>query len=667
MSTIDNDLSDEERAKLHEDAAGSEPKPERTPTADDVMAMIKALPDLGVVPRARLDPVLDAIAATDPLERDQLVAELRTKVRRTIKAGTIDEAIATRCNVVLDDDVDGSESTSTTDNGDADEASAEEMAKITRRCMEDGRSAIFCGHDEAATVDKAIEALIKRAPWIFSRDGRLVTVRNARIVELSVENVRYTLNRVATFVDAQHAKLKLIVGPPHRIDAMVHARGIYPGMRELVGVATTPILHSDGSTFTTPGEYDPETQQVYVPAHRYPAIPEALPTLAEAKVAAAEVLEMFADFPARERCDRAAILALVLTMVGRRRVGGPAPAFVVVANAPRVGKGKLVATAGAISYGTMTSVIPQQKSDEELEKKIVGLLRAGRRHIAFDNLMQFGGPLIDALLTSTAWDGRTLGTSEVGTYDVSGTVITATANNMRYVGDAAQRVLPIRLHTDSPHPELLEFERKLPDAAIRDHVRLHVAALTVLRYGLTLTGTVKTWGSFERWCVIRRTVIEVLGADPCDTRTEDDAADETAQVLAMLLEAIYGLGAGMEWTATQLLEKARGKRDKREEGKPGEWIEQPNEALNEALSNLLGDLRRAPVNVAHALNPHKGRKVDLGGGCLAALASRKLHGVVQWSVKMTVSTTGADPEGTVGELPAEEVAEAPAAEVPSPP
>lgn len=49
--------------------------------------------------------------------------------------------------------------------------------------------------------------------------------------------------------------------------------------------------------------------------------------------------------------DKAAVLALVLTLAARRQVDGPTPAFMVSAGAPTAGKSKVIETALSIGLG----------------------------------------------------------------------------------------------------------------------------------------------------------------------------------------------------------------------------------------------------------------------------------------------------------------------------
>jgi hypothetical protein len=643
MSTIDSDLTDEERAKLRAAAgptadANADPKP--ASTADEVMKLIQELPDVDIIPSDQLTPVFELIARCEPLLRDQLAAILKAKIRG-LRARTIDEEIDKRLpdgattGAVADDDA---SSDVADDDG---EISDEAIARTTRRCMEAGRPAIFCTDDESKIVNDAINAIAKCAPWIFARDGKLVQVRKGRIVELTEKQVRYTLGCVATFVDATTQKLKVIRGVPNYVDAMVHQRGYYPDMRELAGVATTPILHADGSVFAEPlgidretkqlRGYDATTRKVYRPTHAYPPIPEAAPTRAEAIRAAFEVMVVFNDFPFRTPADRAAALALVVTLIGRHLVDGSAPGFVAEANIAGAGKGKLVKTCAAIAYGKRIADSPKISSEEELEKRVITFLRAGLTHIPFDNVDKIGGGVLDALLTSDRFLGRRFGTHDMLDLDAHVT-ITVTGNNLTYEGDAKRRVLPIRMLSDEARPEERSgFAYGLPNHAIEHHVRLHCAALTVLRYGLGLTGPVPTWGSYEAWCeVIRRTVIEVTGVDPCDTRIEVAKSDLAGESLVALIEALEAHQVGRTWTSTQILTLVRGERQ--DDGRID--VNTIDPVVAEAIGGLLGEARPSTVAIGRELAKYQRRVVEMGDGGQARIVRAQARtNMAMWCIE----------------------------------
>jgi len=339
---------------------------------------------------------------------------------------------------------------------------------------------------------------------------------------------------------------------PSTLPAMVHSAGTYPGIRPLRGISPVPIIHADGSVFAKPGQYDPTTALAYCPTQTYPEISVQGPSLEEAKIAAQEVLIVFDDFPFQAEADKAAVVALILTLIARHLVEGPTPAFMVKANVPGAGKGKVIETAVAIALGTEVAIMTPTDDDMEDRKQITACLRAGDRVIAFDNVLKFGGAVWDGLLTSTKWSGRNLGKTEQLKLPVNA-VVTVTSNGCRLIGDAGRRMLPIRLHTDEPHPELRsDFKAELPRDAIARHPHLFMCALTILHYGLTLTGNPGYWGSYESWCrIVRRTVTAVL-TDPCATRDEIENSDETLNTLRSLLSTICALGDRKEWTSSDL-------------------------------------------------------------------------------------------------------------------
>lgn len=419
---------------------------------------------------------------------------------------------------------------------------------------------------------------------------------------------------------------------PTPLPGMVHSAGTFPDVRPLRGISPVPILHADGSVFAEPGRYDPTTALAYYPTKTYSAISSQEPTLEEAKIAADEILAVFDDFPFQAEADKAAVVALILTLIARHLVEGPTPAFMVKANVPGAGKGKVIETAVAIALGVDVAIMTPIDDEAEDRKQITACLRAGDQVIAFDNVLKFGGAVWDGLLTSTKWSGRNLGKTEQLKLPVNA-VVTVTSNGCRLVGDAGRRTLPIRLHTDEPRPELRsDFKAELPHDAIANHPHLFMCALTILRYGLTLTSNPGHWGSYENWCrIVRRTVTAVL-TDPCATRDGIQDSDETLNTLRSLLSTICALDASREWTSSELVHSARPQRDE-----TGKVIGPGNDALAEALAGLVGDADRVIAqNVGVALRTHLERRVELAGGVRARLTMRMLDGRPRWRVETEV-------------------------------
>ena len=527
------------------------------------------------------------------------------------------------------------------DEGDEDEADLsdeeiEALQKAAVRAMvaSGKREPVWVTDNDAVLVADSIAALAKRSS-VYQHAGALTVInydpedKSYRMNALTVPGVRRELSGAAVFYKKRKGKLlPRTINVPTALPAMVHSAGTFRGVRPLRGISPVPILHADGSVFAQPG-YDPSTGLVYYPTRKYPAISTQVPTIEEARAAAEEILAVYDDFPLSSTADKAAVLALILTLIARHQIDGPTPGFLVKANTPGAGKGKVIEVSVAIALGTEVAIMTPTDDDAEDRKQITACLRAGDRIIAFDNVVKFGGAVWDGLLTSTKWSSRNLGKTEQLKLPVTA-VVTVTSNGCRLVGDAGRRTLPIRLHTNEARPEdRKDFKLQLPRDAIAAHPRLFVRALDILRFGLTLTAPPGYWGSYESWCrIIRRTVTAVI-ADPCLTRTDIADSDDTRNNLTSLLSTLLELGVGREWTSSDLVKQSRPKRDD-----TGKQIEAGNDALAEALAGIVGDAERViPQHVGAALRTHLDRRVELADGSNARLTMRVVDGRPRWKVE----------------------------------
>ncbi len=318
------------------------------------------------------------------------------------------------------------------------------------------REPIWVTDNESVLVSEAIAALA-RQPDVYQHAGELTAINydpedgSYRMSALTVPGVRRVLSGAAVFYKRRKGKGPRTINVPSTLPAMVHSAGTFHGIRPLRGISPVPILHADGTVFAQPG-YDPSTGLAYHPTRTYPAVSAHAPTVDETRAAVEDILAIYGDFPFKGTADKAATLALILTLIARHLIDGPTPAFLVRANTPGAGKGKVIEVAVAIALGTEVAIMTPTDDDAEDRKQITACLRAGDRVIAFDNVLKFGGAVWDGLLTSTKWSGRNLGKTEQLKLPVNA-VVTVTSNGCRLVGDAGRRTLPIRLHTSEPRPE----------------------------------------------------------------------------------------------------------------------------------------------------------------------------------------------------------------------
>lgn len=416
---------------------------------------------------------------------------------------------------------------------------------------------------EEYRVNAEVADELAKEEVIFQRNGELVRVvvpvpdpdgprlsSVPRIEAVPVAALRDLISRRVEFIKSTSTEGGEMIEPKHPpawcVNA-VAARGDWPGVRHLIGVVSFPTLRADGSILSTAG-YDPRTGlYLHWPADAL-SIAE-FPSQADAQAAAAELLDVVADFPFQHDMHRAAWLAALLTPLARPAFSGPAPLFLVDANIRAAGKGLLLEVISRIVTGNPFPVISypagSKDGEEELRKKITTLLMYGDRIALFDNLTGgFGDGTLDRCLTSTEWQDRQLGANRQFRGPVD-TTFYATGNNVSIRADTARRVCHIRLESPEERPEERSDLRRpnLVGWVIDQRARLLAAALTILR-AFHQAGRpdhqLKPWGSFESWSRLVRNAVVWCGLpDPGETRQAvQEQADDTGRGLRLLIRAL---------------------------------------------------------------------------------------------------------------------------------
>jgi hypothetical protein len=415
-----------------------------------------------------------------------------------------------------------------------------------------GRPVIPVTTEEHTVNDQAVAALVKDRDT-YQRTGFLVRVSRVsspadaairrpavpRIDVLQPATLRERLAAVARFV-VEHDGGDKPARPPGWCVAAVHARAHWPGVRHLEAVVDHPVLRPDGTVLSTPG-YDPATGLLLEPGPNLPDVPlPEDPTRDDATAARDALMEVVSDFPFELEAHRGAWLAALLTPLARFAFHGPAPLFFAEANVRATGKGLLVHCIARIITGEDFTVATYTRDEDELRKRITSLALAGDRLVLFDNVAdRFGGAVLDAALTATAWDDRVLGSNRTVKAPLHVTWY-GTGNNVCYGGDTGRRVCPIRLESDEEHPERRSGFRH-PDLLAwvgENRGRLMGAGLTILR-AYVVAGrpaqTLPAWGSYTGWSDLVRSAVVWAGLpDPwLGRRTEH--ADVVAQSMAVIL------------------------------------------------------------------------------------------------------------------------------------
>ena len=263
--------------------------------------------------------------------------------------------------------------------------------------------------------------------------------------------------------------------PPTWLISAVATWGSWPGIRSLLGIASSPWVRPDGS-IPDPG-FDPATGTLYRPSVKLTALPDRL-TKKDAADAASRLFNLVNDFPfASAGVDCSVWLAGLLTAIQRPAIAGPVPGFVFNGNKAGTGKGLLVDVIGLIVWGLAIPTRSYPVDPIEAGKIKLSLALSGIAAVHFDNLPEggfYGSSELDSALTSSMVEGRILGQSrESGSVPLRPCWF-LTGNNISPGKDAFRRWVPCNLQTDLENPhERSDVEEK----DLRHHVEQHRAEL----------------------------------------------------------------------------------------------------------------------------------------------------------------------------------------------
>lgn len=348
--------------------------------------------------------------------------------------------------------------------------------------------------------------------------------------------------------------------PDKDVVAAVLAAGYYhPHIRRLEGIVYAPVFRKDLTLLDQPG-YDPSSQLIYRAEDNFARMPKVSrdPSKQELAAALALLLDVLRDFPFRkgeEAVSRAVWLSMTFTRFLRFAFVGNTPMFVVSANRAGSGKGKFVDTAAIIAEGRPASKSGKVLGDEaELDRWLGMHIEAATSFLCLDNIPQgtkLASGALEALLTTSDYTTRKIGTSAKIRSTYFDGVMTATGNNLETGGDMSRRILRANIEDRSDNPA----SRPVHEGDLEGYCKAHrpelVHAVLTLLCGFAAARG-RGWdckpeaggfSSFEGWSeVVRKAVIWCGLPDPVFARGKqtDDAASGFRYVVEHLLRAAPG-------------------------------------------------------------------------------------------------------------------------------
>lgn len=412
-----------------------------------------------------------------------------------------------------------------------------------------------------------------------------------------------------------------VVNCPLPIALGILARGHWPEFPLLTGIIQAATLDLNGREISEPG-HD-------APSGLYVATAGPLPAMKGRQGRAcgiegiATLKRLLRGFRFVADEDRSAALALIMTALLRRLLPS-APVFAPTAPTPGTGKTLLAELAGIISTGQLPAVMSMGADENEFEKRIYGVLRAGDLLVLIDNVTRPIGKedLLNQLPIQPVLRFRPLGGSDMITVPTN-LVVVVTGNNLAVVEDAKRRTVMIRLDAGVERPEEREFDFDVRAEARERRSELIRAALEITKSYIEAqcpTVDVKPYGSFSDWDrMVRRPLVWLGEPDPLLASRDLREHDPDMECMRAMFAAMTDLYAGQPKTAADIVS------DGLEYGLTKHGNPELHDALQLACAGKI-DARR----LGGWLRSHRDRIID---GYQLRQAGRDGHAkVVRWQV-----------------------------------
>jgi putative DNA primase/helicase len=365
--------------------------------------------------------------------------------------------------------------------------------------------------DLAAATERALTALVATndPPQLFllgdspvrvephPNDGRLITreLTESRVVH----HLANTIQWVKIAPDGQQRPG--LPSVPVARNILASPSLPFPPLERIVEV---PVFGRDGTLCATPG-YHAGARLLYQPAPRLeiPAVP-ASPT--DVQITAARRLlceELTGEFPFTSEAEQAHAIALLLLPFVRDLIDGPTPLSLIEKSTAGTGATLLADVLMRPALGRALPAMTVGNDPDEMRKRLTAALCESPSAVLFDNARRLDSDDLSAVLTTTVWRDRPLGTSRVVQLPVRCAWI-ATANNPALTFELTRRTVRIRLDAAIERPWLRDGFRH-PDLvawATQNRAELIAAALTLARAWIARgqrPGTHPQLGTYESW------------------------------------------------------------------------------------------------------------------------------------------------------------------------
>ncbi|MEX0407945.1 hypothetical protein ABGN05_20000 [Aquibium sp. LZ166] len=393
-------------------------------------------------------------------------------------------------------------------------------------------------------VQHGLKLANETSPHLFETDGvakRLIKKADGKHTteEMSWPQFKNAMNNAVVCIDDSDGReSSRRASLPEDVCSHLFGAAEFPYLLPLDRIVHTPI-HSRNGTLRAEVGYDPETTcYIDLGNLHIPEVPEIPDDDDLARARDLILGNMLFDFPfsdafGREIVNsdgnaiddsgdgsRANAVAAVLQHFVQGLYSGATPAYLIGKPTAGTGSGYLADTTSMVSAGRRASPLALPKQEDEIEKRLTGVLIEGRAIVMFDNVTgRISSPALAAFLTAgDSFSGRRLGSSEMLDLKKRCTVI-VTGNGLELDGEQRRRFVPIYLDakTDKPgdrDPDAFR-QPKLHDYMERNRGELVWACLTIVQNWFAKgqpSGTV-ILATFEAYCRVMGGILDAAGID----------------------------------------------------------------------------------------------------------------------------------------------------------
>lgn len=250
---------------------------------------------------------------------------------------------------------------------------------------------------------------------------------------------------------------------------------------------------------------------------------------------------LFREMPFVDEASRAVAMSALLCGLVRATME-TCPMHVFDAAAAGTGKSMMADIVGIVAAGAKPSAATWTKSDEENEKRLASMLRAGPPVALFDNLDatrgdRLGGNQLNVMLTQDPARIRILGRTEEQVVNTR-VLMLATGNNIVVHADACRRVVKCRMDAKCPDPERRSFDWDPKQVALARRGEIVSDLLSALAsyFDAGRPDDPSHLGSFEAYTPIRGLLRWCGYDDPANTIEDVKATDQARSEALVALE-----------------------------------------------------------------------------------------------------------------------------------